>query len=76
MKLIYRGVEYQRELTQVKTVLAEETAVYRGVRYHRRKLENPPITAGFAALTYRRAQYRSLRYNPLEPVGSALSNVK
>ena len=64
MKLIYRGVEYQHELTTVKTVLTQETAVYRGVTYHRRKVESSPTTVGFAALTYRRAQYRSLRYSP------------
>ncbi|MGB3295069.1 MAG: DUF4278 domain-containing protein [Phormidesmis sp.] len=63
MKLIYRGVEYQHTHSEIKTVPTEETGIYRGAKYHRRKIENPPTTAGFATLTYRRAQYRSLRYS-------------
>lgn len=72
MELIYRGRKYQmsysKRQTELVTVPSEITGVYRGAKFHVRKVANPPESTGFSALTYRRASYRSLRYSPCLPM--------
>ena len=70
MKLTYRRAQYEANFNQsnigLETVPTEITGVYRGQKFYVRKLANPPTSTGFAALTYRRATYRSLRYTSPE----------
>lgn len=63
MQLTYRNAQYQPKNIGQATTFTGETGMYRGAKVQFRAPSKMPEHTGFNVLTYRNAQYRSLRYH-------------
>lgn len=63
MQLTYRNAQYRPTNIGQATTPTGETGIYRGAKVQFRAPSQMPKPAGFHVLTYRNAQYRSLRYH-------------